>query len=425
NVETPTIKLQAPTRKGYTFGGWFSDTAMTKNVKGISKGSIGNRTFYAKWTANQYSITFNGNGATSGNTASKSCKYGSSYKLTKNGFKRIGYTFNGWNSKKNGSGTAYADQASVKNLKSTNGARLTLYAQWKNNEYTLIFNGNGADSGTMKNKVCKYGTSYNLTKNVYKKTGYKFTGWNTKANGSGIAYANKASVSNLTTSNGARITLYAQWKLNTPTIKVEKGNYERNEISVSSSSFDCTYQIYRSNSKNGTYKLIATQTSSEFDDKNVKSGQKYFYKTRCYTKGSGGKKIYSDYSKPIAITTALKPSFSASYEVQYGKSAYISSLTIENHGKKTLSVGDDPDNPSSLFGSIWSPVVYPYKGAVKEKTTMSSDTINIAPKQSKLILLMGETKRYYSSGAHVIFFFWYDGCFYTGSVSIDGTGFFL
>ena len=64
----------------------------------------------------------------------------------------------------------------------------------------------------MANKTgCKYGTSYTLTANAYKKTGYKFKGWNTKANGTGTTYKDKASVKNLTTKNGATVTLYAQW----------------------------------------------------------------------------------------------------------------------------------------------------------------------------------------------------------------------
>ena len=58
-----------------------------------------------------------------------------------------------------------------------------------------------------------YGTSYRLTSNAYSIPGYNFKGWNTKADGSGTSYANGASVKNLTTTNGATVTLYAQWEL--------------------------------------------------------------------------------------------------------------------------------------------------------------------------------------------------------------------
>ena len=58
---------------------------------------------------------------------------------------------------------------------------------------------------------CKYGKSYKLTANKFKKSGYTFVGWNTKKNGSGKIYKNKQSIKNLTSKNGGTVTLYAQW----------------------------------------------------------------------------------------------------------------------------------------------------------------------------------------------------------------------
>ena len=80
--------------------------------------------------------------------------------------------------------------------------------------YTISFNGNGATSGSMANLTSRaYGTSYTLTSNAYSIPGYNFKEWNTKADGSGTSYADGASVKNLTTTNGATVTLYAQWEL--------------------------------------------------------------------------------------------------------------------------------------------------------------------------------------------------------------------
>lgn len=130
--KTATIKLKNATRKGYTFKGWYSDKKYKNKVKQIKKGSTGNVTLYAKWTANQYTIKFNGNGATSGSMkAVKNCKYNKTYTLTKNSFKRKGYTFAGWNTKKDGSGKSYKNKAEIKNLTSKSGGTVTLYAQWK------------------------------------------------------------------------------------------------------------------------------------------------------------------------------------------------------------------------------------------------------------------------------------------------------
>ena len=143
-VTTSDIKLQNPSRTGYTFGGWYSDSGLTKKVTTIAKGSTGNKTLYAKWTVNKYNIAFNGNKSTSGSMKTlSSCKYGSSYTLTANAYKRTGYTFTGWNTKADGSGTAYKNKASVKNLTSTNGKTITLYTQWKKATYTITYNLNG------------------------------------------------------------------------------------------------------------------------------------------------------------------------------------------------------------------------------------------------------------------------------------------
>ncbi|SFB73880.1 InlB B-repeat-containing protein [Butyrivibrio sp. YAB3001] len=214
-ITSNTIKLQKPTRKGYSFGGWFKDNKYSEKVTEIAKGSTGNKTFYAKWTANKYTIAFNGNGSSSGSMKKiSSCKYGSSITLTANAFSKKGYTFSGWNTKADGSGKTYANKAKVKNLSAKNGATVTLYAQWSKNSYTVKFNGNGSSSGSMSNQKCKYNTSYNLTANAFAKKGYRFSSWNTKADGSGTSYANKAQIKNLSAKNGAVITLYAQWKIN-------------------------------------------------------------------------------------------------------------------------------------------------------------------------------------------------------------------
>jgi uncharacterized repeat protein (TIGR02543 family) len=78
--------------------------------------------------------------------------------------------------------------------------------------YKIKYDGNGATSGSMSAKTCKYGKTYKLAANKYKKKGYTFAGWNTKKNGKGKTYKNKASIKNLASKSGKTITLYAQWK---------------------------------------------------------------------------------------------------------------------------------------------------------------------------------------------------------------------
>ncbi len=56
-----------------------------------------------------------------------------------------------------------------------------------------------------------YGST-SLRLNAYTCEGYLFTGWNTKSDGSGTAYADGEAVLNLTSVNGGTVTLYAQWE---------------------------------------------------------------------------------------------------------------------------------------------------------------------------------------------------------------------
>jgi len=217
--ESDTIKLLKPTRKGYTFVGWYKDASFKKKVTEIKSGSTGNLTFYAKWSPRRYTIEFLGNGATSGTMDEvMNCRYGRTYTLSKNLYKRKGYTFIGWNTKEDGTGKSFENQDSVKNLTTKQNGVVQLYAIWSVNQYKISFDGNGATAGTMKDMSCDYGETYALRANKYQRTGYKFTGWNTKADGSGTKYANKENVTSLTSSDNKTITLYAQWKLQKYTI---------------------------------------------------------------------------------------------------------------------------------------------------------------------------------------------------------------
>src|SRR6185312_4337363 len=98
----------------------------------------------------------------------------------------LGYTFSGWNTAANGSGTAYADSASYPFT-----ADVTLFAQWTAlPNHTVTFDNNGG-AGSMADEVHNIATP--LTADTFTRLGYTFTGWNTAANGSGTAYADSAS----------------------------------------------------------------------------------------------------------------------------------------------------------------------------------------------------------------------------------------
>ena len=127
---TANTTLTAADATGYTFVGWYnsSGTQQTTN-KTLSINPTANATYYAYYKANQYTVKFDANGGT-GSMSNQSYAYGVSQALTANAFTRTGYTFEGWNTKADGTGTSYTDNQSVSNLSSTDGATITLYAQW-------------------------------------------------------------------------------------------------------------------------------------------------------------------------------------------------------------------------------------------------------------------------------------------------------
>ncbi len=84
-------------------------------------------------------------------------------------------------------------------------------------------NGYISIDGTMDNQNFVYGTSINLTKNAFTREGYRFIGWNTELDGSGISFTDEQEVNELTLIDGDKINLYAQWTPNTYTVTYNAG----------------------------------------------------------------------------------------------------------------------------------------------------------------------------------------------------------
>ena len=117
------------TKSGYAFAGWFTDA--DKTVAAVAGASIAaNTTLYAKWTPT-YTVTYNGNGNTGGTAPSDaSSPYTAGSNVTVLGntgsLVKTGYTFDGWNTADDGSGTNYAVGATISSI----AANTTLYAKW-------------------------------------------------------------------------------------------------------------------------------------------------------------------------------------------------------------------------------------------------------------------------------------------------------
>ena len=269
-----TLRANGFSRTGYTFSKWNTKADGTGTGYNASATYTANAaaTLYAQWTAITYSVKYNANGG-SGSMSNSSHTYNIAKNLTSEGFTReyvvtfdyngsgaantnstATYSFKNWNTAANGSGTSYANGASVKNLSTTQGATVNLYAQWTSasvtlptpswtghtfagwytassggtkignggasytptaaitlyahwttNTYTVSYNANGG-SGAPASQTKTYGSNLTLSSTKPTRSQYNFTAWNTAANGSGTTYQPGA-----TYSANSAATLYAQW----------------------------------------------------------------------------------------------------------------------------------------------------------------------------------------------------------------------
>ncbi len=120
--------------------------------------------------------------------------------------KMRGYTFKGW------TGSNGTEPENFAYVSSNDSDSKAFTANWEPNTYYIAFNSNKG-KGIMEKQICKYDMPTTLLPNLYTRKDYKFTGWNTKPDGTGVPYKDKDLINNLTSEAG-EITLYAQWKKN-------------------------------------------------------------------------------------------------------------------------------------------------------------------------------------------------------------------
>ena len=200
SVTTPV----PPTKTGHTFAGWFTDIDLSIATPETMPAS--NITFYAKWSVNEYTITYNTNG---GNPIfNQTRNYGESLSLPTP--TKVGHSFVGW----------YEDSALTRNIPDTMPAEnITVYAKWRINEYTISFQTNG---GTNLSPITQdYGTSV-IAPTPPTKTGYTFMGW----------YRDEALsiIYSFTTIFAENPTLYAKWGFDFSLLSM--GNYHSSALNA-------------------------------------------------------------------------------------------------------------------------------------------------------------------------------------------------
>ena len=251
-----------PTRNGYVFIGWFDENykdkplnyyadtypdlkkafgydadalynhyitygkgegrRISQYVKGDSFTGNANKTIYAGWYAQGYTISYNSNGGT-GSMASDVVKTGGTVTIKANEFTKKGYSFAGWTTKSDGTDDGYNWTGWSGTWNYVDGQygiankTLKLYARWTPKSYTISYNSNGG-TGTMTSDTVSTGGSVTIKGNTFKRTGYKFVGWTTKSDGTDDGYGwNPGWSGTWNYDNGQygiandKLVLYARW----------------------------------------------------------------------------------------------------------------------------------------------------------------------------------------------------------------------
>ena len=294
NVASATITLENPTKLGYVFGGWYTSNDFNEDerVKTVPNGSVDDIELFAKWVPATYSVKFNKNNSkATGTMDSQSLTYGLADTLTANRFALTGYTFRGWTTNSDGTGTLYANEQEVLNLSSENGAIVNVYAKWEANTYTVTFDKNGGVNGTNSANVTYDSAMPTATAPIY--TGYNFAGY---YDADGVQYYDAEMRSVRNWNKAENTTLYARWNGKTFNVSFDKQNGTGGTTSVaatfnsdmpSASAPSRTGYIFKGyfdgRNGTGTQYYSASMTSLHKWDKSSAGTLYAYWKARTYT----------------------------------------------------------------------------------------------------------------------------------------------
>lgn len=194
------ITLEEATKEGYSFGGWFTDSAFENGIETIALGSTGNTTLYAKW---YYigTVTFETNG---GSTIDPITQEYGTVLVAPEDPEREHYTFAGW----------YSDEElqSEYVFGTMPDVDFTLYAKWTAVEYNITYVLNGGENGENP-EVYTVESAFELAEAT--KTGHTFVAWYTQPDFTG------APVSAISAGTHGDMILYANYSINSYTISFD------------------------------------------------------------------------------------------------------------------------------------------------------------------------------------------------------------
>lgn len=200
--------LPTVSRTGYTFVGWFDTSAASGGTQATTTTKVtGTKTWYARWSINSYTFTFNKNGGNTPSATTITKEYntaiGTLPTCTRSADNTYTYAFVGWfDTSASSGGTKLTTTTKVTSNK-------TWYARWTSTykNYTVTWNGNG---GTPSKSSSSFHYNNALgTLPTATRTGYTFKGWSTSKTGT----VNVSTTTKVT----ANVTYYAVWTINSYT----------------------------------------------------------------------------------------------------------------------------------------------------------------------------------------------------------------
>lgn len=218
------IRFSAPVSTGHDFIGFYSDSKCTNKISGYPAGTTGAKTVYLKFEPHKYTIRFSAeNGTFKKPMADLSCKVGTAVTLPASTIESpAGYIFSGWEYDNGNSCVTLKDKQKVKDLSYIDGSVIELKAVYKPITYSITLNANGGKFSDGKASMTLSATKYdaNVTlpdaSKLKEWSGYTLAGWNGKADctSTDLDFKADATVNNLVSKNGGKITLYAVWEYN-------------------------------------------------------------------------------------------------------------------------------------------------------------------------------------------------------------------
>ena len=291
-----------------SFGGWYSQEDLSGervDTEGVYTPN-GDITLYAKWIAHTYTVVYNGNLATSGETENSNHTYDEEKALTTNGFKReykiiynhnyaenssmpnpadeertVAYTFNGWAESEEGA-KVYNDRQAVKNLTAENSGNINLYANWSSNSDTY----------------------------EPEREGYTFAGW----------YTNEECTGDRVDEEGEytpreNITLYAKWTANRYTVIYEGNGATDGETESTIHTYDAEKRLAENGyirkytvTYNHNYVVENTTENSENEEVPVEKTPEKVTRTAVYnfdgwSKEANGEVVYEEEANVVNLAS--------------------------------------------------------------------------------------------------------------------------